>query len=179
MHDSFCTSQRRPPLSLQSLCAIVAFGSSPMFSALPRMLHGAELISLIGTQFVGSWLTAPARTCECFCNLTLSAAPDSGLLNVIQRQLDRCGPEHLTLPACPPCPEPASPLPLLLAVGFFGILIGLIIGQWLRPSVLSWTPRLAALPKSAAPSSPTSPSGTSSASNATPSTLRLRDGNRA
>lgn len=144
------------------------------------MVHGLELISLIGTQFFGTWLTAqPARSCECLCNLTLSNEPDSGLLNVIQRQLDRCGPEHLTLPACPPCPEPASPVPLLLAVGLLGILIGLIIGLWLRPAASTWAARLAAPPKSAAPASPTTPPSSSLTGIATPSTLRLRDGFRA
>ena len=33
--DSFCTFQRRPPLSLQSLCAIEAFGSSPHVLSAP------------------------------------------------------------------------------------------------------------------------------------------------
>ena len=71
-------------------------------------------------SFAGAYL-APRPGCECYC----SSDPSKELLAVINRQLERCGPEQLA--TAPPQSTPAqSLLPLLLA-GLSGLLLGILL----------------------------------------------------
>lgn len=61
---------------------------------------------------------------------------DTGVLDLLRRQLDRCGPSNLTCPACPVCPSPSSEFSLFLFVSpaFLAFALGALVGQRLGES---------------------------------------------
>ncbi|CAK0881157.1 unnamed protein product [Prorocentrum cordatum] len=85
---------------------------------------------------------AAGGRCDCHCEW--SAAPDQGLLQLLQRQLDRCGPEQLHGQVCPALPPPLVATLALVGVGLFtGVLFGACLDGWRqgepRPE---WFPQL-------------------------------------
>ena len=58
--------------------------------------------SVAVAAFLGSSLL-PRRP-SCYFDCRVSESLDGGVLELLDRQLSRCGPEHLTAPACPVCP---------------------------------------------------------------------------
>ena len=87
-------------------------------------MPGWELAAALSAQTFCLQLFGPAR-CECVCGA--AASGDDRAFQLLERQLDRCGPANLTAAApvtCPPFPEPPS---TLLAVGL-GFLLGVLVG---------------------------------------------------
>eukprot|EP00972_Heterocapsa_arctica_P051600 7590616-Heterocapsa_arctica.AAC.1 len=50
---------------------------------------------------LGVWTRGGPSACDCHCNFSGLPAADARLIELLQRQLDRCGPANLT---CAPCP---------------------------------------------------------------------------
>ncbi|CAK0845831.1 unnamed protein product, partial [Prorocentrum cordatum] len=107
----------------------------------------AWLTSLLqGTSSVTSSVVAGAigglaagGRCDCHCEV--AAAPDQGLLQLLQRQLDRCGPEQLHGQVCRALPPPPVATLALIGVGLFfaGVVFGSVLvicsrhAGWLAP----------------------------------------------
>ncbi|CAK0877963.1 unnamed protein product [Prorocentrum cordatum] len=104
---------------------------------LTSVLQSASSVTSSVVAGTSGGLAAGGR-CDCHCEW--SAAPDQGLLQLLQRQLDRCGPEHLLGQVCPALPPPPVATLALVGVGllFTGVLSGacLVIGSrhagWLQ-----------------------------------------------
>lgn len=62
---------------------------------------------------------------RCVCECVISGAPDNALLNLLQRQLDRCGPEHLV---------GSRPGPVGCPVGYFAVMA--VCASWLLAAAL-------------------------------------------
>ena len=91
-------------------------------SILTAYLHGIAT-NLLGA-WLGHWIVPQPLHCHC-------AGPpiDSGLIEVLQSQLNRCGPSDLA-PVCPLCPPTSIGFGVgaVLAAGLFGILVGALAG---------------------------------------------------
>ena len=72
---------------------------------------------------MGAWL-APQRACECICS---GAGPSAEVLNILEKQLSRCGPEKLAPVPAPSQPASEISLGLLFAVFVVGILVGALL----------------------------------------------------
>ena len=62
---------------------------------------GLQFVAAWAANLVASWV-GPSRAASCFCEFA-GPTPDQRVLDLLDKQLSRCGPEQLTLPACPPC----------------------------------------------------------------------------
>ena len=60
-----------------------------------QIAHSAAASTFGGV--VANWL----GTRECTCNCRLGGSQDNGALNLVQKQLARCGPENLTRSLAP------------------------------------------------------------------------------
>ena len=90
---------------------------------------------LVATQAAGSWLGGLGSRSTCVCEVSGACPLERSVLDLLSRQLDRCGPEHL----CPPCRCEASVGPLAAAL-VVGICLGaaLVGAAWLvacRPAL--------------------------------------------
>ena len=76
-------------------------------------------------QLRGQLAGGAARSCHCDCNCSCHSSSDDGALKLLEKQLDRCGPEHLCpqCPGCPTCPPP-TPCPPLWPAGLGGFVAG-------------------------------------------------------
>ncbi|CAK0841615.1 unnamed protein product, partial [Prorocentrum cordatum] len=91
------------------ICCFFGFKSTILASASACV---ADPWTAAGAAAAGSWLAGLARPCHC----RWSRADSPGALELLEKQLDRCGPENLQRPCppppvpepCPPC-SPASP----------------------------------------------------------------------
>ena len=84
-------------------------------------------------------LLSGSRDCRCHVDFAGLPDPSGAVLDLLRGQLERCGPERLQCPACPPCPGfdlPAAPNHLPFSWFLTGLVLGGIIG---RLSVLALT----------------------------------------
>lgn len=51
--------------------------------------------SIVFSHVLGSWLSGQGKGCHCSCHLGQSET-DSRVLDILQHQLERCGPENLS-----------------------------------------------------------------------------------
>ena len=89
--------------------------------------------ALRGLQAVAPWapfLCAP-RCPDCHC--IADCAVSSDIVDLLGRQLERCGPEQLTCPACPGCPVVKCPEPPFAWTAFFS---GSVVGAFTVAAVL-------------------------------------------
>ncbi|CAK0884493.1 unnamed protein product, partial [Prorocentrum cordatum] len=98
---------------------------------LTSVLQSASSVTSSVVAGARGGLAAGGR-CDCHCEW--AAAPDQGLLQLLQRQLDRCGPEQLHGQVCPALPPPPVATLALVGVGLFftGVLFGSCLDGW-RP----------------------------------------------
>ncbi len=86
-----------PSLFSQECCVLPAWRASPELGATSLLLQLAASTSQAAYGFAGglaaAWLS-PSAPCRCICESSV----DRGVLALVERQLDRCGPEHLTRP---------------------------------------------------------------------------------
>lgn len=73
--------------------------------------------------------------CHCVFEAPSAPEPNRALLALLEKQLDRCGPEHQTCPACPACPEQQAKNAAVhsgvnIVACALCLLIGLIIGRF-------------------------------------------------
>ena len=96
---------------------------------------------------------AAAFRSTCVCEVSFAGLPSASkeVLDLLDKQLQRCGPSQLgaAAPQCPACPEcpapPAAPLVAVVLVLFAaGVVVGLAAGRGL---CVTGTPVLAAAPK--------------------------------
>ena len=129
-------------------------------------------VSSLAPSLALRWWTEPAR-CTCIVEAP-RVQPE--LLELLARQLDRCGPANLTQPACGPLPPPPPDHALLLFAA--GVVVGVSVAAGL---FLLWSLRVDPLPADApspAPASALSLSSTPAAlgrRRAPPGSLSLRD----
>ena len=85
------------------------------------MVFGASWAAFASAQALGTWLGLGAQKLHCVCDCATRADP--GLLQLLQSQLDRCGPEHLTRAWVETRPPPASS-----GVGLAGLCLAFALG---------------------------------------------------
>merc|ERR1719487_2063750 len=75
--------------------------------------------------------------CTCVMELPAAPEPNRAVLQLLEKQLDRCGPEHQTCPACPRCssslPEPglgSFPEATGTTACFLSLMLGIVIGRF-------------------------------------------------
>lgn len=85
---------------------------------------GWDLAVALGAQSVVIRLFTPTR-CECYCGE--AASVDDRAFQLLERQLDRCGPANLTVPLQPACPS-LPELPSQLWAVTLGFVLGLFAG---------------------------------------------------
>lgn len=74
---------------------------------------------------VGWWGSGGQR---CFCSCDVTGSVDRDLIAVLQRQLDRCGPDQLTAPPPATCHCDTTATWLSVAAGFcIGLLVGILL----------------------------------------------------
>ena len=110
-------------------------------------------------------LVWPRSSCDCYC----SSDPSQAVLDILERQLQRCGPEHLTCPAatCSPCAAPWLAWHLI-ALFVAGVWCGFLLAHRLAVLRLP-APSSASTASSSSPrqSSPVAPLDTSSSASLT------------
>ena len=80
-------------------------------------------------------LTPRCPDCSCVADCSV----DAELVGLLGRQLERCGPEQLTCPVCPGCPELRCPEPGPAYAAFFaGAACGALA---VTAGLLAWRPR--------------------------------------
>ena len=140
--------------SMTFMVRIRSIGRTLEFCDCGRGLRMAwSAVVTAGAWLLGRW--SPAPTCSCHC----SSDPSAGVLRLLERQLERCGPEQLRAPVPLPSPEAAAPCIGLGSV-LFCTIVGFIAGV-ITCLVLSRQPHrsaesvegLAALPAPSATSS--------------------------
>ena len=92
------------------------------------MLFG-PFASLASASAIGSWVGGVARPCYCECTCHFSS--DNGALKLLEKQLDRCGPEHLC-PVCAVAPTCQSLWPVGLGGFAAGAAATLLLGLGAR-----------------------------------------------
>ena len=141
-----------------------------------------EWLSAAALWASARWLAPPAATCTCVVE---QGRIQPELLDLLGKQLDRCGPANLTALACVACP----PVPADHSVLFFwaGALAGFCLGAALallwgllcggdccgRPSAAPPSPE--APPAAASPQAVESSPAALGRRRAAPGTLALRD----
>ena len=85
---------------------------------------GWDLAVALGAQSVVIRLFTPTR-CECYCGE--AASVDDRAFQLLERQLDRCGPANLTVPLQPACPS-LPELPSQLWAVTLGFILGIFTG---------------------------------------------------
>jgi len=97
------------------------------------MTSPAPLLSAAGAaigSLLGSWRAAPTVVCR-----VEGAAVDTAILDILREQLQRCGPQNLTVPHCPHClceaEHTAGSLAVLLGVVFGLVLLSFVGGACL------------------------------------------------
>ena len=77
-------------------------------------------------------LLSGGKDCHCRVDCGVVPGPSGPVLDLLRSQLERCGPERLQCPACPPCPGfdfPAAPAHLPFVWFLTGLLLGSVIGR--------------------------------------------------
>ena len=102
----------------------------------------------VGISALGAWLAGRLSPVHCHCS---SDPVDRGVLNLLQSQLDRCGPEALV--RAPVTPDSATAFVLVFLAG---LITGVVAGSWAAVRLVSRAvaPHSAAL---AAPERPPTP----------------------
>ena len=135
-------------------------------------MHGGGLVVSVlaaGAAFLGAQLRGGGVAC--ICELRGEPQPlDRDLLDLLARQLERCGPANLTQVA--PAPAPSSPTSPLVWAGcgwLLGLLTAAVAARHFREATVTGTPVEIAQARSPARSAPQGA--------VTPSTRRaLKDG---
>jgi hypothetical protein len=85
-----------------------------------------------------------AASSECVCHCSFAADPNEGVIALLGKQLERCGPERLSCPVCVPTACPAVEECEASGLGFSGcvvlLLVGVVIGAVLGKSLGSSKP---------------------------------------
>ena len=92
---------------------------------------------------------------QCECIIRSASDPNSAVLELLSRQLERCGPDHLLCPAprcdCS-CPPIESYYGITTAIGITTFLFGLVLGRLARARLPLPASALGGLPRD--PSTP-------------------------
>ena len=132
---------------------------SSMFFVIPRV--ASSIISAVLVVLASLWSRAPV-VCEVRCP---GREADSYILEILETQLQRCGPEHLSA-------QPPSCTGLSAAAAVGGTLLVFIAGAACGALLaLTWVARSTAPRRAAGPASPAKVAPVSAS---TPSSLRLR-----
>ncbi len=120
-------SRRVSPLHLVNLKIFLAQAVSMLTSLLPSINAAIGFV-------VGTWSGGSTR-CVCHCQDSV----DQQILAVLQRQLDRCRPDKLTLapPASFECKSSFS-LSAVLFIFLVGVFTGCILAVWLTPFLIRY-----------------------------------------
>ena len=95
----------------------------------------AALQTASSAAHLWSLFTGSAHTCSCeFVFAPPAIEADKGVLQILQAQLERCGPEQLARP-CAPCPVASCSG---VAAGSFlaGVFVGVLLVVWLAAPAL-------------------------------------------
>ena len=125
----------------------------------PCMLgHLLSWAASSSTFALGAWAGSRSSGCDCRCEFAGLLEPNQAVLGLLQRQLDRCGPEQLVRAAPEPCPTSTvggSCWLLAFALGFVGCAVGFLAGR--RSLTSSSSSSLALSPEPVARRGPATP----------------------
>lgn len=100
-----------------------------------------SLLPGLASSALVSWWSR-ATPCQCHCAVDLGNFPEPSKLvvDLLRSQLERCGPEHLTIPRCPNCECWGSHATLLCAgalVAAVGFLAGYLWAGFRRRATVA------------------------------------------
>ena len=84
-------------------------------------------LGVLAGHLVGGLLTRREASCHCHYSGE-GTGVDERVLELLARQLDRCGPEELRGIPCPPCPASASGLGAAIAETGWVFALGVLVG---------------------------------------------------
>lgn len=81
--------------------------------------------ALFASQVLATFISGHRHTCVCEF---VGRGVDTQVLELVSRQLDRCGPEQLTRPACPACPTLTGVCGAAIGGAFIvGVCVGILV----------------------------------------------------
>ena len=114
------------------------------------LASGGRIASSLVTPIFLWFLGRSSGSTSCECVIRSINDPNAAVLELLSRQLERCGPEQLLcpVPRCDcSCPAVEAHYAGTVAISIFTFLLGLVLGRLARARVLPAPPALGGGPK--------------------------------